>query len=66
MRERFTSLGGVIFEGCCVSSINVFQDTAVRSLYITLFVDSDRIECLKCIKLISEGITIKGGEDFVS
>ncbi|XP_076928276.1 uncharacterized protein LOC143594970 [Bidens hawaiensis] len=32
MRERFTSLGGVIYEGCSVSSINVYQDTAVLQL----------------------------------
>ncbi|KAK1416666.1 hypothetical protein QVD17_25781 [Tagetes erecta] len=32
MRERFTSLGGVIFEGCSVSSISVYQDTAVLKL----------------------------------
>ncbi|KAI3774888.1 hypothetical protein L1987_49451 [Smallanthus sonchifolius] len=32
MRERFTSLGGVIFEGCGVSSINVYQDIAVLQL----------------------------------
>ncbi|KAL8189197.1 hypothetical protein R6Q57_028763 [Mikania cordata] len=32
MRERFTSLGGVIFEGCSVSIINVYQDIAVLQL----------------------------------
>nr|XP_043623880.1 uncharacterized protein LOC122595563 [Erigeron canadensis] len=32
MKERFTSLGGVVFEGCSVSSINVYQDTAVLQL----------------------------------
>ncbi|KAL4588966.1 hypothetical protein LXL04_001867 [Taraxacum kok-saghyz] len=32
MRERFDSLGGVIFEYCSVSSINVYQDTAVLEL----------------------------------
>ncbi|XP_076923352.1 uncharacterized protein LOC143585449 [Bidens hawaiensis] len=32
MRERFTSLGGVIYEGCSVSSINVYQDIAVLQL----------------------------------
>ncbi|MFS7980188.1 putative lycopene beta-cyclase [Helianthus anomalus] len=32
VRERFTSLGGVIFEGCSVSSINVYQDIAVLQL----------------------------------
>ncbi|KAI3803567.1 hypothetical protein L1987_31723 [Smallanthus sonchifolius] len=32
MRERFTSLGGVIFEGYSVSSINVYQDIAVLQL----------------------------------
>ncbi|PWA36608.1 lycopene beta/epsilon cyclase protein [Artemisia annua] len=32
MRDRFTSLGGVIFENCSVSSINVYQDIAVLQL----------------------------------
>ncbi|KAK9078170.1 hypothetical protein SSX86_002227 [Deinandra increscens subsp. villosa] len=32
MRERFTSLGGVIFEGYSVSSINVYQEIAVLQL----------------------------------
>ncbi|KAJ9537623.1 hypothetical protein OSB04_030356, partial [Centaurea solstitialis] len=32
MRERFNSLGGVIFEGCSVSSIHVYQDIAVLQL----------------------------------
>ncbi|KAI3789473.1 hypothetical protein L2E82_02270 [Cichorium intybus] len=32
MRKRFDSLGGVIFEGCSVSSINIYQDIAVLQL----------------------------------
>ncbi|XP_024979284.1 uncharacterized protein LOC112516462 [Cynara cardunculus var. scolymus] len=32
MRERFNSLGGTIFEGCSVSSIDVYQDIAVLQL----------------------------------
>ncbi|XP_026392724.1 uncharacterized protein LOC113288013 [Papaver somniferum] len=32
MKKRFTSLGGIIFEGCSVSSINVFDDAAVLKL----------------------------------
>lgn len=32
MRKRFDSFGGVIFEGCSVSSINIYQDIAVLQL----------------------------------
>ncbi|XP_054819149.1 uncharacterized protein LOC129318422 [Prosopis cineraria] len=32
VKERFVSLGGVIYEGCGVSSINVYEDAAVLKL----------------------------------
>ncbi|KAL2316982.1 hypothetical protein Fmac_030858 [Flemingia macrophylla] len=32
VKTRFISLGGVIFEGCSVSSINVYEDAAVLKL----------------------------------
>ncbi|KAK8717759.1 hypothetical protein V6N13_045016 [Hibiscus sabdariffa] len=32
VKKRFVSLGGVIFEGCSVSSINIYDDAAVLQL----------------------------------
>ncbi|KAI4305774.1 hypothetical protein L6164_029120 [Bauhinia variegata] len=32
VKKRFVSLGGVIFEGCSLSSINVYEDAAVLKL----------------------------------
>ncbi|XP_015881166.3 uncharacterized protein LOC107417116 [Ziziphus jujuba] len=32
MKNRFTSMGGVIFEGCSLSSIRIYDDTAVAFL----------------------------------
>ncbi|XP_057441613.1 uncharacterized protein LOC130733455 isoform X4 [Lotus japonicus] len=32
VKERFISLGGVIFEGCSVSCINIYEDAAVLKL----------------------------------
>uniref|UniRef100_A0A7N0TBK4 Lycopene beta-cyclase n=1 Tax=Kalanchoe fedtschenkoi TaxID=63787 RepID=A0A7N0TBK4_KALFE len=32
VKARFQSLGGVIFEGCCLSRLNIYDDTAVVHL----------------------------------
>lgn len=32
VKKRFISLGGVIFEGCSLSSIGIYDDAAVSSL----------------------------------
>lgn len=45
VRKRFDGLGGVIFEGCSVSNISIYEDAAVR-IPITMKSKS-KIVCLK-------------------
>lgn len=67
MRKRFDGLDGVIFEGCGVSHISIYEDAAV-SIPITASYEIKESKCVFVVNshnVFSTGITTSRWKDSV-